>query len=484
MTDQLKAWDLIIPLPRPEYVALPEGFISSLAWKILSVDTSGWEVSGKKTGLRYMLHGPDQASKTVRFVQTIPEGENLVRFAQSLEKHGLDEIGTENLLAKAVLNSIKGSTSLKSKFVPASPLSPAIALLQNPIGFAAKANPADFAQIIETIYALGKGGTPTASASALWYSASLSRLDRDPLLKAIDAALTDTVWEAGVSKNKIEPMSLESGLCGYLENTPFEWFAEVWEQITSDDWVKALPARVWVDWATCILRTGYSMAYLWEASWYESLARELLSLETKPSDFMQSALQGMEAPIVWKSKESSAEIRNLSSKLKSRCNKSMRIRSALQAWIIDNSLRDVDLEQFVAEARQDNQLMKSLQTTLTSNPNGANQNDERLYEAIKYSLISRGKGDHYGFLENAGSRYLFASPGIEWGALMASLAAEKPGAVTNLGAVAAKIAKSGTQTQARELLELLERTGLARGSADADLALEVETAYKQGDAKR
>jgi hypothetical protein len=103
-----------------------------------------------------------------------------------------------------------------------------------------------------------------------------------------------------------------------------------------------------------------------------------------------------------------------------------------------------------------------------------------MWEAIRYSLKARERGDHYGFLESSGNRYLFAAPGIEWGALMASLTAERPGATTNLGDVARSVRLSGAQVHSGELLDLLERTGLARGSADADLAVLVETAYKEG----
>lgn len=481
MTNVFLASDLFIPLPRPEYVALPEGFLSSLAWKALTVESIPKVSGDKKIGLRYILEDMSQTAKSVEFRQTMPTGTDMKSLGESLEKNGLEEIGNENLISEAVLNSIRGTIPVKSKFVPASPLSPALALLQNPIGLVGKANPADFANILETIYALGKKGMPDKTVSTLWYQASQLRLEKDSVLRSIDSALSEVVWGAKIKENVTAPYAISSSIRNHLENSPFSWFAETWDKITSEDWVVALPARVWVDWATCVLRTAYAMAYLWEASWYESLAKAILDKSRSNSDFVESVINSMDAPIIWRSKEAPAEIRDLSSKLKWRCYKSLAVKATLQKWVKDNSLEELEISEFVEQARANDSLQKALQTSLSPNKDSSSDAADHLWEAIKYALITRGKGDHYGFLESVGSRYLFATPGIEWGAMIASLAAGKPGKATNLGEVSSNLLHSGTQAQAKELLSLLERTGLARGSADADLALQVENAYKQGD---
>jgi hypothetical protein len=64
--------------------------------------------------------------------------------------------------------------------------------------------------------------------------------------------------------------------------------------------------------------------------------------------------------------------------------------------------------------------------------------------------------------------------------MFASLSAKRAGWETNLGEVSAALERSGTRPQIKELLGLLEQTGLARGSADADLAVAVESAFKPG----
>ena len=184
---------------------------------------------------------------------------------------------------------------------------------------------------------------------------------------------------------------------------------------------------------------------------------------------------------MWRGRDAPAEIRDLSSKLKWRCYKSVEIRGVLENWVKENSAQDLSLQQFISALKADSKALGNLQDALSPNKETTLGSAENLWEAIKYSLKTREKADHYGFLESAGSRYLFAAPGIEWGAMMASLAASGPGIPTNLGEVSSFIVSSGVSAPAKDLLSLLERTGLARGSADADAALQVETAYRRGD---
>jgi hypothetical protein len=480
VTASLTARDVIIPLPRPEYVALPEGFLSALAWNAFDIEGLEPPVPGKKLGLRFIFDKGVSTSKSVDFRQMWPGSEALASLGDSLETQGLEETGNSDLLASAVLASIKGTTTAKSKFVPASPLSPALAMLQNPIGLMGKANPPDLANILETIYALGGLEKQGSGVTDRYAQASETRLANDSILSAIDKSFQEAIWNGTRTRRASPALDVDSGLKGLLENSPFAWFRQTWNKITSDEWVLALPARVWVDWATCVLRTGFAHAYLWESSWYEALARSILASGGSAQVTPENVLLEMDAPVIWRSSEAPAEIRDLSSKLKWRCYKSAEIRSVLAAFIKENSLDEMDFSQFIALAKSDPALNVRLKSALNPNKENPSGSADNLWEAIRYSLKARERGDHYGFLESSGNRYLFAAPGIEWGALMASLAAERPGATTNLGQVAQAIKLSGAQVHSGELLDLLERTGLARGSADADLAVLVETAYKEG----
>lgn len=480
MRNILTAKDLIIPLPRPEYVALPEGFLSSLAWNAFNIEGLEPPASGKKLGLRFLFDKSLSPSKNVEFRQMWPEDDSLDALCDRLEAHGLEETGNKKLLASAVLGSINGTSTSKSKFIPASPLSPALAMLQNSVGLMGKANPPDLAHILETIYSLGGADAQTLGVTDRYVQACEIRLENDSILDAIDAAVQEVIWKGQRLRKASPRANVNSGIRELLQSSPFTWFHQAWNKITSDEWVLALPARVWVDWATCVLRTGFSMAYLWESSWYEAIARTVLADGSSEDTTLEAVVRNMDAPLIWRNSDSPAEIRDLSSKLKWRCYKSSEIRTVLDGYIKTHSMQDMVFEDFMAAARSDLDLRAKLQSALTPNKDNTSGSADNLWEAIRYSLKSRELGDHYGFLESSGNRYLFASPGIEWGALMASLTAERPGATTNLGHVVRSIRLSGTQVHSGELLELLERTGLARGSADADLAVSVETAYKEG----
>lgn len=481
MTKEFKASDLFLPLPRPEYVALPEGFISALAWAALEVKGLELETAaGKKVGLRYKISSGELSTKTVEFRETAPEGEALADLLEILERHGIQELGNKNLLAESVVLSIKGTSAAKSKFSPASPLSPALALLQNNVGLMGKRNPPDIARIFEVIYSLGRGGKPEASVAKLWLKASKLRLHNDALLRAIDSSFAQVVWKGGISEVAVEPLTLNTQMSRLLADTPFGWFADTWDKVTSDEWVMCLPARVWVDWATGILRTAYAMSYLWESSWYEALGRSLL-LRDEPSDeFVEGVIKTMEPPLVWRGGDAPAEIRDVSSKLKWRCDKAVKIRMVIEKWAKENDWMSEPITDFVNAFRKDSRALLDLQEALTPSKEAVTGSADNLWEAIRYSLKSRDATDYYGFLENSGTRYLFPAPGIEWGAMFASLSAKRAGLETNLGEVAMSLARSGTQPQTKELLALLEQTGLARGSADADLAVAVESAFKPG----
>jgi hypothetical protein len=481
MTENFKAGDLFLPLPRPEYVALPEGFISALAWEVLEVKGLELETgSGKKVGLRYKIIGGETSSKNVEFRETAPNSKELSDLADLLEQHGLQELGSKNLLAESVLNSIRGTSAPKSKFTPASPLSPALALLQNSVGLMGKRNPPDLARIFETVYSLGRGGKPENTVASRWLAASRLRLEHDTLLRAIDESFAEVVWKGGISEVPVTPVTLDSKMPSLLTETPFGWFADAWDKITSDEWVLCLPARVWVDWATGVLRTAYAMSYLWESAWYESLGRALLLSDDPNEEFIQQVIQSMDPPLVWRGSEAPAEIRDVSSKLKWRCNKAVRIRTVLEAWVKDQDCSELPIADFVIRIRQNEKALQDLQDALTPAKESSSGSADNLWEAIRYSLKSRDRTDYYGFLENSGTRFLFPAPGIEWGAMFASLSAKRAGWETNLGEVAASLERSGTQPQIKELLALLEQTGLARGSADADLAVAVESAFKPG----
>ncbi len=474
--------DLIIPLNRPEYVSIPEGFLSSLAWSAYQVSNSliALDSSGKKVGL--VFHQEQQSTQNNNFVirVTEPSGEKLKEFDKALEENGLISLDPASSLGEAILTSIRGVKAAKSSQIPASPLSPSLAMLQNSVGLQGKENPPDVAEILETMLDLGSPSQATPSLSLSLSSAYETRLGIDPLLKAIDSSVNQVVWGGTLTPRTDKKQRERKGanLAPYLSETPFAWFALTWSKLMSEEWIQALPARVWVDWVTTSLRSIYALGFLWETTWYEALAREILNSEVLDADLTVSRiLASQEKPINWRSNSSSAEIRNLSSKLKWRCYRSVEIRRTLNTWLQENSSEKKELGKVIGEMKKDGNLCAELASLLNMDKNQNNGPGSNLWEAIRYTLSPRESGDFYGLFKSNGPRYLFADPGSEWIAVMASVASSHPGFPTDLGSVSKLLTKLGANPHPTDLLQYLESAGLARGSADADLGVIVETAF-------
>lgn len=471
--------DLIIPLNRPEYVAIPEGFLSALAWSAYEVAGLVKPADGKKLGLRFHQDSPAQSGKAFTITSTEPVEEKLVTFQRALGLHGVEALDPQSTLGSAVLQSVRGTSSEKSSQIPASPLTPSLALMQNSVGLQSKQNPPDVAEILETMFDLGSGSLGGATVASLLIRAYDKRLEVDPILKAIDTSVNEVVWSGGAKVRVGAPARNIKGknISAYLSDTPFDWFAQSWTRLTSPDWVEALPARVWVDWATTTLRTIYAMGFLWETTWYESLAREILKPDSDKRFELESVLKGQESPITWKPNSSGAEIRDLSSKLKWRCFRSVDIRQLLEVWLKKDNRGELALSECITLMRADQALRAGLTSALNREKSSDSGPGKNLWEAIRYTLLVRERGDHYGFFRTPGSRFLFAEPGSEWLAVMVSLAAKGPGTMTDLGVVAESLHSMGASPDPKDLLGLLEKSGLARGSADADLGVQVETAF-------
>lgn len=476
MINTPQAKDLIIPLFRPEYPAVPEAFLSALAWKAYSPTELPAVADGKKLGLRFKIQDSGTVAKSIDYKETVPISAKFEELQSALERYGVESLGAKDLVAGALIHSVEGTSKNKSRFIPASPLTPSLALMQNVVGALGKANPPDIAYILEQIYYLGKSGATATSVAALYAEACEIRLKNDAILATIEKSLADVVW-GGISLRSQKLTFDETSLSNHLSKTPFSWFADAWDKVTSDNWVKALPARVWVDWATTILRSGYAMAYLWESCWYEAVAKLILS--NTPSNMIdfETIKRSMDFPIDLRPIDTPTEIKDLGSKLKWRNEKSVQIRKVLMAWLDEENFVGKKLHEFIELARANESFLIEIEEALNPDKSKPASASKLLWEATKYSLVTRELNDYYGLLQSNG-RYLFTNPGVEWCAMVASLTSPSPGISTNLGSVVSELQNMGIRSSTNEVLRLLEKAGLARGSADADLAVEVECAYK------
>lgn len=465
---------LVLPLNRAEYVVTPENLVSALAWRQFSL--GGLDGRKPPVGLTYEQTTP-RKSKVVDFLTTRPTDQNLHHWLTALLASGFVFEGDANSGALAVAESIVGIRASRAHQHPASPMSVHLALMQNSRGLVGKANPPDFGQIIDALFALGGPSTlaSKASASELWRQAALRRVAGDPLVAAIDAAAKAHLEALGFGSIVAAQAPAQPGLefAGLLPGTPFSWFNRTWTRLTSDAWVDALPPRVWVDWATTVLRLAVGLGLIWEARWHHAVAENLVAGIAPEFGVTAGSLE----TIPWAAAEATVSVREVSSQLKRTVMRGHRIREVLATQ--NSSLRvDEPWEEILHALSAEDALRTSLAEILRSDPGTSGTN---AWEAVRYSLLIReGSGqyaDNFGLLRAHSSRHLIVDPAPEWIVVVASLCALGPGQTTTVGAVLNALEEMGLRPRIADLIALLERAGLARGSADADRAVNVVSAY-------
>lgn len=464
------ASDIYLKINRPQYVSVPEGFISSLAWKVFEWKPT--HISGEKPVAMMFRAKGQTGTQHFDLWETAPEGAELEKLGLALKEAGIGPKPLDSsILALSVLNSVTGIRAEKSTLQAASPLTPGFALMQNMRGIQKSKNPPDLAEILESLYAFG-GGELSSGVARGWLRAASYRCEIDPLLSAMDQAVRKTLL-----RNEIQAkvfLDDDIAIINVLyPSTPFTWFRRSWDRLTSEEWVEALPARVWVDWATAVLRLALGMGFLWEAAWYETLARKLLS----EVPFTQAdVLNDVPQILPWKSSRSSVSVRDVASVLVWRVHKGAGVRRIVDGWLQDNASPELSFDDAIKGMQIDTELKTDLTTALGSQK----RNAPNTWEAIKYALQTRDVAgpfaDYYGLLRPNG-RFLTVSPGTEWMAVVASLACQKPGGTTHVGALMDDLAELGLHPELADVVTLLERAGLARGSADADLGVQIKSAF-------
>ncbi|MDQ0870169.1 hypothetical protein QFZ70_002642 [Arthrobacter sp. V1I9] len=474
------ATHIILQLNRPQYVSVPEAFISSLAWKVHAHGAAKATEGGIPLG--YMFRSETSGTATLKVKSTAPEGQKLAGYGEQLSAAGLVTNAKHDTdLASAVLNSVAGVQAEKSKSQAASPVTPAFALLQDMRGFQRTKNPPDLAAILEALFRLGlKDGDDEITAARLWLNAANKRCEIDPLLSAIDKATRAALLlEAGYSEVPQDDSpgrrrTIECAQGGLYDGTPFSWFASAWQKLTSDEWVRALPSRVWVDWATTVLRLALGQGFLWEAAWYETLARRILG--GGGSATWYEVREQMPEILPWKSSRSSVAVRDVAPLLSWRVHRASKIRKILEDWLEPHTGADMDFVSALAGMSGDKDLKEALTLALGSGERSA----VNTWEAVKYALLTRDASgpfaDYYGLLRSSG-RFLTVQPGTEWMAVVASLACDGPGKTSDVATLMLRLQELGLRPEAGDLIQLLEKAGLARGSADADRGVVIESAF-------
>lgn len=480
MEGQAKGKHIVLPLDRPQYVSLPEALSSALAWSRYRTQLIETDEVGAARTVALMFHAGSNANKTLktlRYQETCPDNDasRLAKFGIALNDAGLKCRAPDDIFARAASASVRGLKSNKSANQPAAPISEALALLQNNQGFLGAAKPPRMDRILESLFDLGAPVTSAdLSVAGRWRGAVNHRLEIDRIVRSLDSAARASLISFDLVKSDDLSTTAPSSWAGLLDGTPFSWFRRTWLRLTSDEWVEALPARVWVDWASTVLRMAIGTGFLWEALWYETVARAVLS--EQPTDWRSLRREVVEV-MPWKSSANDVGVRDVSSILLWRVRRSNQIKLELQQWIDKSSAGEEEITRVLREMSMDNSLVKSLELAMVSQSRGS----KNLWESIKYSLLAREEAgefaDNYGLLRARSNRFLTPTPGTEWMAVMSSLCVEHPGRQVHLRDVMESLAECGLRPELSEITALLERAGLARGSADADEGVVVQSAF-------
>ncbi|MDU0314403.1 hypothetical protein RKE38_11950 [Phycicoccus sp. M110.8] len=463
-----------LDFPRPQYVSVPEGFITALAARAYDVDYGVVHEAKQVLAVAYQSNSAESKRVTPALVfhQTRPQGEGLARFGEELASAGFESDVDQIILSRAVAGAIAGVRAKDGKVRAAIPMTPSLALAQNPRGLAGTRNPPDLGGILERFFLVGStfssGGQLTAADH--WVRAAEHRRAVDRVIRAVDTAASSTFFRAGPNR-KLGEWAM--GVNDHIAGTPFSWFHRVWIKLCSPAWVEALPARVWVDWANTVLRLAFGLGYLWEVAWYERVSRSVIGGGTEgPGELLKSI-----GPLLpWKEQTSGISVRDVASSTKWRVLRSNNVRDRIREWAeAEGPFADAGEE--LAAMRLDEHFRAELTDALSA-PSGSNEN---LWEAINYALLTReGTGpdaDHYGFLRKNGRRFSVPDPGVEWIAAVASLSCSGPGTSTDVGQLVKDLRELGLRPELGDLVMRLEQAGVARGSADADQAVAIEAAF-------
>lgn len=467
------AHNLILQVNRPQYVSVPEGFISALAWKVFESSDVEPKDGGKPIALMFKVK--KATTKTVDLRTTAPEGTELRGYGEHLVKSGIaTNLKNYDDLAAAVVNSVAGVQAEKSANQAASPITAGFALMQNMRGVQRTKNPPDLAEVLEALFNLGLAADESSSGVArLWLDAADHRRKIDDLLRIMDDATRQHLFADAPRERLFDSDSGREPGLGLFAGTPFSWFAGAWKKLTSPEWVEALPSRVWVDWATTILRLALGQGFLWEAAWYETIARRVLA--SKPTTWLD--LRGDIPEILpWKSSRSSVGVRDVAPLLLWRIHRGAAIRKILMDWFSSEGRSELQISDAFRDMCQDHNLTDDLTAALGSRQRTA----VNIWEAVRYALMTRDASgpfaDYYGLLRSNG-RYLTVEPGTEWMAVVASLACGTPGATSDVATLMLDLEELGLRPELGDLISLLEKAGLARGSADADQGVLIQSAF-------
>jgi hypothetical protein len=481
----------LLALPRPEYAKQTELVLTDILW-----NSPGTSI-GVVEALSSLDSKPEDGKPSRRLVLSkrpggsplLTETEGWAREAGRIGIFGAE--ASADIFSAAALNSILAPSSKRDKSSTCVPVHRGTVPLQTLNGAVNKDNPPDLARAVDVMAFMG-GAADLGEAGLLLARAFDDRGDThaDAFMEAVGAY----VWgKLGIASPPAWPGTLANPLPlqqadgkaamsqGLGAAGPPGWFWEAWMCLMdpANGWRMALPERRFADWATCILRTGLALTYLWEASVFRAL-RDFVGDGGEHS--WERLRGGLGAPKLLAIQPRGTPVgdMNISNLLVAGLGDGYYARSALL-----EAVDELPSVQFDLSAGREAAIAKLAHVNLdpdllSRDPKNA---PKTMREFVRYLLLARAaddadadEADLY-YLARSRGRYTWVEPGPEWIVVVASLAAGKPGQQCTLGDVARRLARLGIVLDRATLVHLLEEAGLTQDSPDADEALVVNSGF-------
>jgi hypothetical protein len=513
MNAQTQSWTSeILPLDRPEYAKQPEALLTDLIWRSpgsslsheIKLSRDMKLLDGRE--LIKLIPGQIHGAKP-GFVETSP-------FAKQTDISGV--ISRQQDMPSpvhALLRSIEAPRSRGDKLLAYVPIHPGLVALQTLQGLVNKSGPPNLANIIETVGWLG-GSDGIGHVAHLFLRALQPQARAEEGFTGFTSVLFPQIashtWEelakqaTGLSIPHSWPLVAPAepswtdrpAIIAKYNWTPFKWFWEKWYTLCNPEngWFEVLPARRFIDWSMCLLRTGLSFAYLWEADFYiklhsflieEVARRKGIGNKTAARDALRAMLEEgttlatLESPLVPASQKHAGNAINT---LLAKGYEARRVINdhldkipfpvpeqdsawlSITGWIASLALPDLE------------KLSSSLQIESTTAPNTK--------EFVRYLLRPRSSDDdtrdqadfYYLARTNASGSFWF-EPGPEWLVVVISLLSRKSGGQCTLGMLLEDLTKLGVRVDRWILVNMLEEAGLSTDSPDADNALVIQAGF-------
>ena len=507
--------DALLPFPRPEYAKQTESLLTDLIWR-----SPGSSLATAVAGEALIEQLP--RLKALSGVSALPEPKRLVPLKQRGGSPKIREtlpiavaLGTAERVAVPQGTTPPTEPILRSLFAPQArgdksfacvPVHPSVVALQTLHGLVNKESPANLADAIETMGWLGGAANygevasvflsafqaiPTtrqgSTGAVEWLLPEIARHTWAGLPAAFGAVIPDWPSWPEVVPNPAVPRT-RSLLFPYAQ-TPFTWFWRKWQSLCSpgNRWHELLPARRFVDWSLCLLRTGLAFSYLWEAEFYcrlhERIAIRAGTTSATAVNRLDSLLSNGVPLATIEPTSVPASQKGMWPATSELIARGWKARDLIFSQIGHDQTFPagpsvpISLENWVQGllTAQINEIGVALQT----GPKTANNQKE----FVKYLLLPRSSDDDsvdqadFYYLARTNSKHTWFRPGPEWLVVVTSLLCGTPGGECTLGELTRDLSCLGIRVERSVLVGLLEEAGLSTDSPDADNALVIRSGF-------